>query len=453
MMNRRTFLGAGLGLGTTAALLAHALPAGATTIPLPPGADTLGQGTFALFSASDLNFQTLIALGGAGINSQVGEVITAVMQANAAPGGASYQSVYDAMIATGNRLLEAADDAAKRKRAVTARDRYLRAAQYYNQALFWVLGTSTPDAEESVYLAMDDAFAKSANRQQPAWERVEIPWRRTKLPGWFLRAPGAGGRRPTLIMNNGSDGQNVDMLPQGASAALARGWHVLLFEGPGQGHMLFVEQVPFTPDWHGVVSPIVDLLQDRPDVDAKRIALLGVSLGGLLVMRAGAYEHRLAAIVSDPGAVSEYAAFPAELHELAEGDEASVNTTWKDEVVPNVDATERFSLMKRLEIFSADALREARAGSVPTNWYELSRRIQALDLGDLATKVKTPTLVVDYEFETFFPGQAQRLYDELRSRKHFVRFTTVEGAQYHDAPIGSQWHGEVVMDWLDQQVN
>jgi hypothetical protein len=446
-------LGATVGLAPSSALLARAFAAEADPLPLPPGADTLGHGAFALFEAADLNFQTLIALGGAGINSQVGEVITAVMQANAAPGGASYQSLYDAMVATGNRLLDAAHDAAARKHAVTARERFLRAAQYYNQALFWVLGTSTPDSEESVYRAMEDAFAESAARQQPAFERLEIPYATTKIPAWFVRAPGASGRRPTVIMNNGSDGQNVDMLPQGASAALARGWHVLLFEGPGQGRMLFVDEVPFTPDWHEVVSPIVDELQGRRDVDPKRIVLFGVSFGGLLVMRAGAYEHRLAAIVSDPGSVDEYDAFPAVLHQFAVGDEQTVNQAWADLVVPGSDPSQVYSLKKRLEIFSTEALREARAGKVPSNWYALSRRIQEFTLGDLAAKVTSPTLVVDYELEAFYPGQAKTLFDRLRTKtKDYVQFTTVEGAQYHDAPIGSQWHGEVVMDWLDERV-
>jgi hypothetical protein len=454
MINRRAFLGAGLGLGATATMLARAFPAAAATLPLPAGAGTLGQGSFRLFEADDLNFQTLIALGGAGINSQVGEVLTAVMQANAAPGGASYQSVYDAMVATGNRLVDAADDAAKRKQRVTARDRYLRAAQYYNQALFWVLGTSTPDAERSVYEAMDDAFAESAKRQQPVWERVEIPYRPKPLPGWFVRAPGASGRRPTIIMNNGSDGQNVDMLPQGAAAALARGWHVLLFEGPGQGRTLFVDEVPFTPDWQRVVSPAVDLLHARSDVDPKRIALMGVSFGGLLVIRAGAHEHRLAAIVSDPGSVSDWDAFPAALRDVADGGDAtSVNQTWNEVVVPGTDPSQRFTLAKRLEIFSRDALHEVRAGKVPSDWYGLSRTIRSFTLGDIPARVKSPTLVVDYELETFYPGQARTLYDQLHAPKRYVKFTTVEGAQYHDAPIGSQWHGEVVMDWLDETVS
>jgi dienelactone hydrolase len=203
-----------------------------------------------------------------------------------------------------------------------------------------------------------------------------------------------------------------------------------------------------------VISPIVDELQGRKDVDPKKIALIGVSFGGLLVMRAGAHEHRLAAIVSDPGCVSDYEAFPTALREVAEGDEATVNQAWADLIVPGSDPSQQFALKKRLEIFSSDALREARTGKIPSNWYELSRRIKAFDLGDLAVKVTSPTLVVAYELESFVPGQGRTLFDQLATKtKDYVEFTTVEGAQYHDAPIGSQWHGEVVMDWLDQQVS
>ena len=314
-VSRRAFVGALAGAPMLVPALLPAVRAGAlarpaAALPLPPGAETLGQGTFQLFAAPDLNFQTLIALGGAGINAAVGEVITAVDQANAAPGGASYQSLFDAMVATGNRMVEAADAAAKKKHTVTARERYLRAGQYYNQALYWVLGTSTPDREAEVYRAMNDAWKQAAKRAVPVWEPVSIPYGGSTLPAWFLKPASGGGRRPTLIMNNGSDGQNVDMLPQGGSAALARGWNVLVFEGPGQGQMLFERRIPFTPDWHDVMSPIVDVLQKRGDVDPKRIALLGVSFGGLLVMRAAAFEHRLAAVVPDPGSYDDFHRLP-----------------------------------------------------------------------------------------------------------------------------------------------
>jgi hypothetical protein len=129
-----------------------------------------------------------------------------------------------------------------------------------------------------------------------------------------------------------------------------------------------------------------------------------------------------------------------------------VNSTWNDVIVAGSTPSETFDLKKRLEIFSTAALEEARSGKVPSDWYALSRRIQEFTLGDLVKRVKTPTLVVNYELENFYPGQAQELYDALPGKKDLVTFTVVEGAQYHDAPIGSQWHGEVMMDWLQERV-
>ena len=221
-LGRRAFLG-GVAVGTagiaTGVRPAFGLPGGSdrTAEPIPIDQSTLGEGTFQLFSQSDLNFQTLIALGGAGINSAVGEVATAVAQASAANRWrVSYQSLYDAMVATGDRMRTAADEAAAAKHTRDRTRSLPAAAQYYNQALFWVLGTSTPDEEENVYLAMDEAWRESAKRQSPKWESFTFPWNGRRLPALFLRPVGANGRRRTLIMNNGSDGQNVDMLPQGA---------------------------------------------------------------------------------------------------------------------------------------------------------------------------------------------------------------------------------------------
>ena len=83
-------------------------------------------------------------------------------------------------------------------------------------------------------------------------------------------------------MNNGSDGQNVDMLPQGGLAALERGYNVVIFEGPGQGSQLFLHNVPFRADWENVISPIVDHLETRKDVNLDQVAVRGISFGGLV---------------------------------------------------------------------------------------------------------------------------------------------------------------------------
>ena len=164
-----------------------------STLPLASGTGTLGTGTFELFSQADLNFQTLFGIGEAGLNSVCGEVIAVVAAANAAPGGASYQSLFDAFVAQANRLQESALEARAAKHLVTAQSRFIRAAKYYAQALYWVLGTSTPDAEADVYTAMDDMFVAGMKLMKTRPEQIEIAYDGGTLPAWFVK-PATTGR-------------------------------------------------------------------------------------------------------------------------------------------------------------------------------------------------------------------------------------------------------------------
>jgi hypothetical protein len=77
-------------------------------------------------------------------------------------------------------------------------------------------------------------------------------------------------RRPTVILNNGQDSQSVALYAYGGAAALERGYNALIFEGPGQGSMLFERQIPFRPDWEEVITPVVDCLLSHRDVDPSR---------------------------------------------------------------------------------------------------------------------------------------------------------------------------------------
>lgn len=463
-MGRRRFL-AGSVVGASALVLAScagddspALP-GMTgspdTIPQSKAAAALGDGSgrFALFGQEDLDFEALYALGSAGVTAETGEVVAAVDQVNSAAAGASYQGFYDAFIAMANRLKSEADEALAAGHRVTARSRYLRSSSYYDQALFFVLATSTPDAEESVYLAQEGAWSAAAALAEPRWEQVEIPYEGSFLPGWFLKTPVATGPRPTVIINNGSDGQNVDLFAFGGAAALERGWNALIFEGPGQGSMLFVRKEPFRPDWEAVITPIVDYLETRRDVDPRRIALTGWSEGGELVARAAAFEHRLAAVVTDPGSVDVYEAFPEDLRKIAEGTEAEVNRTWDEVIAPGATPAQQFTLKKRLEIYSAEALEQARAGQVPTDWYGLSRRIQEFQVRDVAGRITSPVLIVDYEGEQFYPGQAKELEGLLTAPNAYVKLTAATGSQYHCAPMAPQRRNEVVFDWLAETLD
>lgn len=396
-----------------------------------------------LFPNSELNFEALFGLGSANLCSDMGEVLTAVSQANEA--GASPADYYSAFAALAEQTAASAVGA----RPVTARARYLRAAKYYSQALFVVLGSTTPQAEEETYQKMNQAWSAAAALSEPAWEKVAFPYQGSTLPGWFCPSP-LPGPRPTVIVSNGSDGQNVDILAYGVEAALKRGYNAVLYDGPGQGETLFVRKVPFRHDWEAVVTPIVDFLLKRPEVDPARIALTGWSMAGDLVARAAAFETRLAAVVSDSGLVSPWLAFPSELREIMNaGDADAVNTVWANEVIPNASPYEAYYLAKRFSIFTTQALDQARAGQVPTDFYSIARAIQALDLQqDVIARIKQPYLVTDYEGESFYAGQAKTLYDGLTAPKTFHEFSG--GARYHCAPMAPSVRNEVVFDWLDQ---
>jgi len=50
-------------------------------------------------------------------------------------------------------------------------------------------------------------------------------------------------------------------------------------------------EVPFRPDWEAVVTPVLDVALQRPEVDPGRIAIAGRSFGGYLAPRSASVEH------------------------------------------------------------------------------------------------------------------------------------------------------------------
>jgi pimeloyl-ACP methyl ester carboxylesterase len=456
LLDRRSFFRASL-LGGMAVVAAEAGPRLAAAAPKsapapePKPAAKPADG-IRLFEQPDLNFQALFALGGASYGAgEAGEIFATVDGINKA--GADYQTFCDGFTALAGRMAKIASGAAKAGHAVSARSAHLRAAQYYNQSLFFILGTKTPDAEAELYRKMQEQWDAATKLFEPAFERVEIPYEGTHLPGYFLKS-GREGRCPTAIVMNGSDAQFVDVYAFGGVAAMERGWNALIFEGPGQGSMLFEHEMPFRPDWEKVITPVVDFLAARPDVDAKRIALTGWSFGGLLATRAAAFETRLAAVVADPGSVDSWLAYPPQLRGLVEqgGSQEKVDQIWQKEVVPHLPPPARFTLSKRSEIYGRQFLEAARAGRMFDSLWTFAHTVQRYQVADVAPKIEMPFLVTQYEGEQYFPDGGEKLFDLLKGPKKLVKFTAGEGAALHDGPLAPRRRNQVVFDWLDETV-
>ncbi|MFN7085659.1 MAG: alpha/beta fold hydrolase [Burkholderiales bacterium] len=132
---------------------------------------------------------------------------------------------------------------------------------------------------------------------RPAGERVEIPHEGTKLAG-ILRKPAGAARPPLVVMCMGLDSAKEEM-DSNESVFLARGMATLTFDGPGQGEAEY--DLPIRGDYEAAVKSVVDWVEKRDDVDAARIGLWGVSLGGYYAPRAAAFEKRVKACIALSG--------------------------------------------------------------------------------------------------------------------------------------------------------
>ena len=234
------------------------------------------------FKDEGFNFQAEIALGATYHQAaDVGEVLATVERIR----NGHAQSWVDEWSATADRLAAEATANAAAGRADSAARQFLRVSTYYS------LASSMADGTGDATL-----FARLWEKHRAAWdrfvdltalqiERIEIPYEGTTLPGYFFRSGPAGQARRTLIYNNGSDGPVTGAWIQGIADALDRGWNAVAFDGPGQNAALIRQHLLFRPDWEKVITPVVDYLLTRADVDAGKMALLGVSQAGYWVPR------------------------------------------------------------------------------------------------------------------------------------------------------------------------
>ncbi|MEL0550132.1 alpha/beta hydrolase family protein, partial [Raoultella lignicola] len=127
--------------------------------------------------------------------------------------------------------------------------------------------------------------------------------------GYLFLADGSGQPRPTIIYNNGFDSTQEESWFAIGAAAVRRGYNVLAFDGPGQGVALRKNNLVFRHDWENVITPVIDFALTRKEIAPDKISLFGYSLGGYLVARAAAFDHRPAAIILDDGILDFHAAF------------------------------------------------------------------------------------------------------------------------------------------------
>jgi hypothetical protein len=276
----------------------------------------------------------------------------------------------------------------------------------------------------------------------PPFEPVSIPYEGTTLPGYYMSPDGTGRPRPLLLMNNGSDGSISDMYVFGGAGALARGYSVLAYDGPGQGAALYRQGLSLRPDWEHVVTPVVDYALSRDDVDPERIAIYGASMGGYMVARAVAFEHRVAAAITDPGVWDVATPSDSPVSRLVR---RLGQRGWR----APIDAIAAALLAR-----GPRRLRHTlRFGMRPYGTRSLVAMLMLLreyNLDGIAGGIRCPLLVLDPEGEQFWPGEARRLVDSAGGPTAIAHFRADEGGALHMQPLARGLSDQRILDWLDE---
>jgi len=129
-------------------------------------------------------------------------------------------------------------------------------------------------------------------------ERVAIPYEGGAMYG-ILRKPWHTPKPPVVILLPGLDSVKEELHLYG-DEFLKRGMAVLAIDGPGQGEMEF--ELPLRYDFEIPIQHAINYLEQRNDVNATRIGIMGVSLGGYFSPRAAAFEPRVKAAICIAGA-------------------------------------------------------------------------------------------------------------------------------------------------------
>ncbi|WP_214416491.1 alpha/beta hydrolase family protein [Sphaerisporangium fuscum] len=377
-----------------------------------------------------------IAYGGA----DFGEVVVTARRITAG----DYDSWHDEWLATADRVAAEGRTALAAGHRISARDAFLRASNYYRCAEFFLHGDAADARILHAYDASVACFRQAAALFTPAVEPVEIPYEGGVLPGYLYRADDSGAPRPTVVMCNGFDGTVEEMHFFGAAAAVERGYTVLSFDGPGQPGTRYHQGLVFRPDWENVVGPVLDHALTRPEVDPTRIALFGASMGGVLMPRAAAFDHRVAALITLDG-----------IYDLGVIATSSIP-------LPRAEAERRLRADQDPEL---DAMLEAAMAAAPMMRWAMEHGMFALNVDTprafgaayldfhvrdgVAEKITCPTLVCAGADDGFFKGQPELLYQHLTCPKTLLEFTDEHGSDAHCQSGIQRLAFARVYDWLD----
>jgi 2,6-dihydroxypseudooxynicotine hydrolase len=204
---------------------------------------------------------------------------------------------------------------------------------------------------------------------QPRAEALAVPFEDLTVPAVLRIPPGATTPLPCVLIVPGLEATKEEM-HDWERYYLDRGIAAVAMDGPGQGELSGVPLDPAT--YARAASAVADVLRADPRIDAGRIGIMGVSLGGMLASMAAAIDGRFTAAA---------------------------------EVCGSFDTESRWA--------RANALTRAghRHVTKSADDAEVGERIRTWTMRDLAGEIRCPFLVVHGENDPIVPLDQATMYE------------------------------------------
>jgi dienelactone hydrolase len=311
------------------------------------------------------------------------------------------QAWFDSFVRVADEVHDRADKFDASGHRFSAAAFYARAANYYQMAERF----RTPKDAKALdaFRTGVDCFHRFVANTDVKIDIVEVPFEGGSLPGYFVHAQNTtAARTPCVVYFDGLDVTKELQYLRGAADLVKRGISCLVMDGPGTGEAIRFRGLHLRPDYEKAGSACIDFLTKRDDVDADRIGIVAVSLGGYYAPRCASLEPRFAACIAW-GAIWDY------------------HATWKKRIDAHFNAAMSVPGHHIMWILGVDSVEEAL------------RRLEAYRLDGVVQKMRCPFLILHGADDEQIPlKDAQALYDASGAADKTLRvFTAEEGGAQH----------------------
>lgn len=212
----------------------------------------------------------------------------------------------------GDEVRARADGIAAGSDPLEARNRFLEASFWYFVARFpHVLSPAAAEA----YDKHISAYLAAARYFEPPLEVVQVPFEGGSYPAYLRLPRQRGDRSPVVVLWGGMDvwKSELEMHLQ-TEQLLERGVATLVIDMPGTGQ----SPIPVSDNAERVPTAAIDFLRQHPAIDARRIAVWGLSFGGYFAVKLALVCPELSGAVNNGGPI-HHAYATERFHQLPTG--------------------------------------------------------------------------------------------------------------------------------------